>query len=277
MRTLFSCVAGSQLYGTDTPNSDRDIRGVYLENWKFILGLHKQDHIVETKDQDRTDYSLRFFSNLLLDANPNILELIFVSKKQAIDWTTDWQYFRLCSDYALSQKVRHTFAGYALSQLKKINTHYKWMTGKPPEKPLPEDYGQVATYSGETWVDYNLKQEYDADKKTYENYANWLKQRNPARHELEAKYGYDTKNGLHLVRLLTEAEDILSKGFIEFPLHNARFLLEVKNGYFTYPEIIKWSDEYFEKIKNMPSVLPNKPNVNEIEDMVMKIYWEYVR
>ncbi len=37
-----------------------------------------------------------------------------------------------------------------------------------------------------------------------------MKERNPARAELEAKYGYDTKHGMHLLRLQRMAKEILT-------------------------------------------------------------------
>ncbi|AEZ66297.1 hypothetical protein phiTE_131 [Pectobacterium phage phiTE] len=39
-----------------------------------------------------------------------------------------------------------------------------------------------------------------------------MKNRNAARHELEEKFGYDTKHAMHLVRLLRMSQEILETG-----------------------------------------------------------------
>lgn len=275
---IFKCVAGSQLYGTATPESDIDIRGVELEDNRYILGLENKEHTVIQSNEDRTIYTLKFFAKLLLENNPNIVELLYVDVfDNNVYYRNEWlQFVQVARLYAMSQKIRQTFAGYALSQLKKINTHYRWMSGEPPQEPHAEDYGRVATLGGEKWTDYQLKQEYDTAKKHYDQYIHWLKNRNPKRHALEEKYGYDTKNAMNLVRLLYEAQTLLAFGNLVFPLPYAGFLTEVKQGYFKYDDLIAHANDRLDFIQNMKSDLPKTPNYNKINDMVMKLYWEHV-
>ena len=46
----------------------------------------------------------------------------------------------------------------------------------------------------------------------WQRYRGWLKNRNPARAKLEAQFGYDTKHGAHLVRLLRMGMEIAETG-----------------------------------------------------------------
>jgi uncharacterized protein len=41
----------------------------------------------------------------------------------------------------LSKKVKHTYSGYAFAQIKKMESHRKWLLHPPQGKPLPADYG----------------------------------------------------------------------------------------------------------------------------------------
>ena len=74
-----------------------------------------------------------------------------------------------------------------------------------------------------------------------------MKNRNPKRRELEEKYKFDCKHASHLFRLLTEGEELLKTGKINFPLSNAEELLAIKNGLYTYDEVIEKAEEFEKK------------------------------
>lgn len=44
----------------------------------------------------------------------------------------------------LTRKVQQTFLGYAMAQLKKIQTHRSWLLNPPAKKPSREDFGLPA-------------------------------------------------------------------------------------------------------------------------------------
>jgi len=53
MEVLFKTIFGSQLYGTNTPNSDVDYKGVFLPNLKDVLvGKAKLDSSVNTSNKE---------------------------------------------------------------------------------------------------------------------------------------------------------------------------------------------------------------------------------
>jgi predicted nucleotidyltransferase len=75
---LFSCVAGSRAYGTDTHESDEDIRGVYAIPAASYLELDPPAPQLADERQNVVYFSLRRFVELLTSANPNLLELLFM-------------------------------------------------------------------------------------------------------------------------------------------------------------------------------------------------------
>ena len=93
------------------------------------------------------------------------------------------------------------------------------------------------------------------------------------RHELVLKYGYDTKFASHLIRLLSEGGTLLQTGRIEFPLHDADFLLDIKKGKYELPKLLEIADEYEKKMADLKetSKLPDGPDMKAIDLLVMNI------
>ena len=77
-RIIFECIAGSHLYNLNTPQSDFDTRGLYLNPYTEYLGLSEPSNQIGDEKHDTVYYSLKRFFELAMTANPNILELNFV-------------------------------------------------------------------------------------------------------------------------------------------------------------------------------------------------------
>lgn len=90
-----------------------------------------------------------------------------------------------------------------------------------------------------------LKQErqYKHKLDDWRSYQKWLTERNVKRSELEAKFGYDTKHGMHLVRLMKMCREILETGKINVKrVHDREELLAIRNdGIWSYEQLIEWS------------------------------------
>ena len=133
---LFETITGSRAYGTNTPTSDWDCRGVYSNDLRDVLSLFPQDNEVSIEGQDHKLMELRKFLKLLKDANPNILEQIFIEERF-------WKYCHpVFKKYVvdrrqmfLSKKVMYTFTGYAAAQLHRMKSHKKWIANPHSETP----------------------------------------------------------------------------------------------------------------------------------------------
>ena len=89
--------------------------------------------------------------------------------------------------------------------------------------------------------------------------------------------GYDGKYASHLFRLMYEGNQLLLTGNIEFPLRNAKWLLDIKNGVYSYDEILEMAkvmEQDFETWYN-ESPLPYKPNVNALKELYFEMVREY--
>ncbi|MEZ0004792.1 putative nucleotidyltransferase [Flavobacterium sp. 28YEA47A] len=113
---LFEVISGSKSFGLDTPTSDTDIKGVfYLPKEKFY-GL---DYIpqVANETNDEVYYEIGRFVELLLKNNPNILEILATPEDCILYKHPLMERLRL-EDF-LSKLCKDTFAGYAVTQIKK--------------------------------------------------------------------------------------------------------------------------------------------------------------
>lgn len=137
---LMRCVSGSHAYGMDTPESDIDIRGVFVPERVYLLGCTKHVEQVEAKP-DTVMYALQKYMALCRNANPNILELLFLPEDCILETHPIYQLLHDARNVFLSRKVRFTYSGYAVSQLKRIRTHRRWLLDPPKEPPKRGNFG----------------------------------------------------------------------------------------------------------------------------------------
>jgi hypothetical protein len=143
-KIIFECVAGSYCYGTNTPQSDLDIRGCFLNSNKDVFSLFPAPIQVSDSKNDTTYYELRRFIQLALDNNPSILEYLFVPEDCIRIMKPEWKIFVDHRHLFISKKAKHTFVGYAYAQLKRAKGENKWIwqakDGKFDKKPTLEDF-----------------------------------------------------------------------------------------------------------------------------------------
>ena len=113
---FFECIAGSRAYGTDLPESDIDLRGVFVMPRSHFYGLGRVEQVSDSTN-DETYYEIGRFIELLSKNNPNILEMLYSDE--------DCTRFRhplfasIRPEFVLSKLCEATFAGYAMTQVKK--------------------------------------------------------------------------------------------------------------------------------------------------------------
>ncbi len=294
---VMECLAGSHLYGTNTPESDFDLRGVFIPSKEYFVGFLKNIEQIQNVNQDITYFDIRKFFKLCLECNPNIVELLFVPQDRLLVITPTWRKIAEHRDIFLSKKARYTFSGYAISQLHRIQQHRNWLLHPVKKQPkrsdfgLPEDKTLVTkdqmnayeelkkNYSLSTELNPNFLELLEKEKaflnanRDWNNYESWKRERNPKRAILEEKFGYDTKHASHLIRLISEGKELLTTGNILFPRPDIDLLREVISGKYTYEQIIEMVgdldrgfDEVYEK-----SILPHHPDANSADFLCQDI------
>jgi len=358
-RTVLLVLSGSRAHGTASPSSDVDVGGAALPTRQDVLGLFERPAQSNTVDElsafapdlfpaeriiakqsklEGTIYGLRKFLKLAASGNPNLLEILFTRDAEIRRITPEGELLRASRGLFLTAKCRHTFAGYAVSQLGRIKLHYRWHTNGPARAPsrgdfeLPEQTllprpqldaaeaairkrvdsweldlsgleparrlaiedqlrrvllereigsDEQAWLAAARWVGLhdNLIEVLQAERKwrtardEWRRYKGWLAHRNPERAALEAKFGYDTKHGAHLVRLVRMGLEVLKTG----KLHvwrgdrDADELRAIREGAWSYDRLLTWSDTTQRALRDIPTALPERVDRERLEQLYQEL------
>lgn len=113
---VYEAISGSKAYGLDTPESDTDIKGVFILPENVFFGMEYTEQ-VSNPSNDIVYYELKRFIELLYKNNPNILELLATPKESIL--LKHPLFDRIKPGDFLSKQCMSTFAGYALTQIRK--------------------------------------------------------------------------------------------------------------------------------------------------------------
>lgn len=298
-RLLTLQVGGSHAYGMNTPESDVDFRGICVPPMEFYLDPFKNFEQFETHHPDVTIFSISKFFRLAAECNPNIIEILFVDAKSeyprwslpesdlsaALEWA--WLLIKKNRKLFLSSRAAYSFSGYAMAQLKRIKTHRFWLLNPPTHRPTRGEFGlsdlngmsrstlgvirgskdPENQFASEVMELYRKEQSYLNAMAHWDQYQHWLNTRNPVRAENERIYGYDTKHGAHLVRLMRMGEEILTTGEVNVMRPDAEELLAIRNGAWSYEKITEWAWEMDGKVQALSKTtsLPHsKENIGQL-------------
>jgi hypothetical protein len=144
---LFECTAGSRAYGTATSASDEDVRGIFAQPAGAFLELERpQDQIADERG-NTVFYSLRRVVELLSQANPNILELLFMPDDCVRRTSAEMQSLIALRQMFVTRQCADTHAGYAMSQIKKARGQNKWINNPKPEAaPTKEEFCHIVPW-----------------------------------------------------------------------------------------------------------------------------------
>ena len=135
---ILRCVAGSHLYGLNTPSSDLDERGIYLESLEDMLNINgRQNSEVADDKQDTKYYSLGKFLKLASECNPNIIELLYLPEDAILQKSPLYDDLIEHRDWFMSKRAKHTFMGYAYAQIQRAKGLNK--KGNSVSKYVSED------------------------------------------------------------------------------------------------------------------------------------------
>lgn len=303
------CLGGSLAYGTNLPNhGDVDLRGFAFEKPSQIIGLTPSfGQVVETTT-DTTIYAFNKFIGLLLDNNPNTIELLgckpehyFYLSEVAKELIKNRKIF-------LSKKrIIRSFGGYANQQLNRLENAIARdrLTQSKKEEHirvsmenaimgfedryshfdkgglrLYTDVSDKEGYDSEVYLDIDLKRfpvrEFSG---IINELTNISRQYGKLNHRNSKKdFEHLDKHAMHLLRLYYMAFDLLENGEINTYREKERdFLLSVRQGKFR-KEDGTYSDEFFELRKEMDerfqrdmkeSELPEEPDMKKVNELVM--------
>lgn len=115
---------------------------------------------------------------------------------------------------------------------------------------------------------------FESHHTNWKMYWNWKKNRNEKRSVLEEQFGYDVKHAMHLIRLLRSGLDILENGIVPVKRPDKDYLMDIRNGKYTYEEIVAESEKLTNKVDEVSkkTKLPDEPNYLLAKEMMLEIY-----
>ncbi|POP31244.1 nucleotidyltransferase [Lactonifactor longoviformis] len=301
-------LAGSYSYGTNNENSDIDIRGIALNQKSDLIGMTNFEQYVDQKT-DTTIYSFRKIITLLLNCNPNTIELLGLNPEHYLYLNQIGEELLANRSLFLSKRAVHSFGGYADAQLRRLQNALARDSYPQQEKELhifhsvrnamhefQSRYSSFENGSLNLYIDVSgnpqLETEIfvDADLRHYplRDYKNiWAEMNNIVRdydkigkRNRKKDDNHLNKHAMHLIRLFLMAIDILEKGEIHTYREQERhLLLSIRNGEFQ-KEDGTFRTEFYEMLTGYEkaleraareTALPDEPDREAVEAFVMRV------
>lgn len=238
MNTLFKAIVGSQAYGTNTPESDLDIKGIYQQSLNELLGYYYQPQIEVSKDE--VYFEIKRFLELAETANPTILEILYSPEDCILVKDPILNILFENRDKFLTKKCKDSFGGYAVQQIKKargLNKKQNWEHSRV-ERKEPIDFCYVV-------LDQLSSTIINRPKQGVQSLRQWLKEREIAENQVYLNKLNHTEEGYQLYhgdggimtkdnsRLKTISSSMFARP-IATVLHNANAFKQHKRDYQSY-------------------------------------------
>jgi hypothetical protein len=285
-QTVFLGYRGSQAHGTWLPKElgsidDIDLMGVYVGPVEHYLAFGRPEVAESFIDEyDIVSYELRKFVHLLYKNNPNVLSMLWLDDAAILRQGYLWQDLVKNRNLFVSKTAYHSFTGYAYAQLKKMTAFNE----KEQQRVLKLE--QVLLANGITFGDGKVpKLPAGATKDQIEAVRQYNEVRSKyfsgymgdKRKSNVIKYGYDTKNAAHLIRLLRMSCEFLRTGeFIVFR-PDADELKDIKQGAWSLADVHYETEGLFLEAKTQfeKSDWPETPDKAAIEKLLIKLICDY--
>lgn len=242
--TILKCLVGSQAYGLSTDSSDRDEKGVLVEDFETFCPLYGEfeqfEHRTATErtgakdaksepgDLDLTIYGLSKFLRLCCDGNPNSVELLFIKGDARI----------VCSP--AGEDLQHLFSAIISRQCGKRYLGYM----EAQKQRLLGERGQMRV----------------------------------TRTDLIEAHGYDTKYAGHVVRLGFQGVELLETGKLELPVTGLthEMLMAIKAGKWGLNEVLQVAGDLEQQLKDLvkDGPLQDQADTSRVERWMQGVYWE---
>lgn len=304
-RIILMGLGGSYAYGTNNENSDIDFRGVILQFTSDLLGLTSFEQYEDPKT-DTVLYGFNKIVKLLLECNPNTIEMLGLDEEQYLIKTELGQELLNNKELFLSKRAAKSFGGYASAQLRRLQNAIARDSMQQQEREMHilnsvrnamENFQRRSeVFSRGTMRIYIDKAEnpeldteifIDADYKhlPLRDYEGIL----GAMHSVIRDYdkigkrnhkkddNHLNKHAMHLIRLFMMAIDILEKKEIRtHRVDDLELLLAIRRGDFMLDEHT-FSKEFYDILANYEkrlnvatekSSLPDNPDMKKVGDFV---------
>lgn len=307
-------LAGSYSYGTNNENSDIDIRGITLNRKSDLIGLTKFEQYVDN-NTDTTIYSFYKIIQLMLDCNPNTLELMGLNKEHYLYLHPIGKELLGHTKLFLSKRAIQSFGGYADAQLRRLQNALARDSYPQKEKEqhifnsvknamydFKRRYEKFENGAIHLYTDISKQPEFDTEifaditlthyplrdyKNIWNEMNNIVKDYDKlGKRNKKKDNNHLNKHAMHLVRLFMMAIDILEKGEVcTYRQKEQRLLLAIRNGEYQKKDGT-FQSEFYEIVTDYEkkldyaakhTILPDEPDIKAVQDLVMEVNEKVVK
>jgi hypothetical protein len=313
VKQLVRVVHGSHLYGTSTPASDRDYKGVHLPSGEAII-LQRAENVIDTsvvikdaagKNQaesvDNQSFSLQNFFAMLAKGDTVATEILFAPPAEVCD--PCWWKVQEIGEQLLNRQCKG-FVGYCQRQAAKYGIKGSRMSAVkdlrdllatiPPAAKLAAYEPVFRTHTegkdhmlweniphpdGRTCWHINC-----CDRKmpmtatageAFKVYDKVWENYGERARQAMTNEGIDWKAVSHAVRVARQAIELLSTGKLTFPRPDAAELLDIKLGRIPYSEVSPMLEALVQQVQNTESFLPETTDLALADRVVTNFYkWQ---
>lgn len=307
-RIIFLTLGGSYSYGTNMETSDVDVRGCALNSPSDLLGLTNFEQVVHTQT-DTTVYAFNKLIKLLLNCNPNTIEMLGCKPEHYFLLTDTGRMMIENRKMFMSRRAVHSFGGYATQQLRRLENALardKMSQARREEhirnsmeravqsfkgRYTEFNKGSVILYTDESpredldreiFADITLKKFPAREFNSMINdLTNVLSDYEKLNHRNNKKDdNHLNKHAMHLIRLYLMCLDILEKGdIVTYRGDDLDLLMSIRRGEYQ-KEDGTYRQEFFDMVNKFEArmayakentALPENPDMKRVEEFVMEV------
>lgn len=291
MEYVVNMLFGAHLYGTATPESDRDYKGVFMPSARDVMlgRIPKSNHLGTNRDPNRKNtagdvdhevYSLHYFVELACKGETVALDMLHAPKSAILESSMAWRSLvsnrqkfytknlRALVGYARRQAAKYGVKGSRLADAREVLAVLE--TAEPEARvgsldlpeleharwlPVDEKTG-VRSYQacGKMLQETASAGHYlDTMRRFVENYGHRAKL-------AEQNRGIDWKAISHAFRAAYQVRRILTDRGFDYPLPETPTILDVKRGEVPFDQAARWLEDLVEEVEELSrnSALPEK-------------------
>jgi RNA repair pathway DNA polymerase beta family len=306
---ILKTIYGSHLFGLDTPNSDKDYKGVFQSSIEdIILGKDVKtinestnSNLSKNSNQD-VDIELKELRTFIADClagQTYALEMLFTPAEFIIESSSIWDFIQVnrsklvpndlqpFAAYAFSQSSKYSLRGTRLLELERV---IEWFQTQTPNVKLGTvvDKLEMSDYTFTQVYKHKLKLQTHPDEERLcclgmiFQYNKPIKECLPTLLKRLGQYGQrseinkdnggvDWKAYSHAFRLMYEWEQLIETGQLTFPTPNRDYVLGVKLGKYGIEETQDNLFEEFARISKIPNNLP-EPDIKFWNNFLIETY-----
>lgn len=309
MKYVVKTVFGSHLYGTSTPDSDRDFKAVHVYSLSEIVLKQDKAHFDKNTnnksknskdDVDFESYELRHFINECLIGDTHCHNMIWTPEHLLVETSDVWKelianreklktnkmgsYMGYCSNMAKKYALKSEKLEVLYAIVERLNSQNE----TKPKMKIGEFFLKNEELLTLEFVSAYDKKIGNGSEKYFDIVSKSFPSSRPVCEVLKvvndmiegfgervkkavADGKIDLKSYYHAVRVVFELEQLLTEGILTFPNPRAEFLLKIRSGEFEKKWVEHFLCDEIERVCALPNNLP-EPDFKFWDDWILDYY-----